>query len=236
MIGGRARLTRASRSPGRPRLLRWPAAVPSVAPISALVPLAPLALLIAATILPRAALAQATADDQTITVVGDAPPPPPRNFGNFRAGAGSASETGHAYVCLEVSPLSFLSIEGCGTGSGFLHEDDASETAHFRSKLRFASFPWRGGFLQPHVGLGFAELQIAEDTSGFDFGGTGPDGVETAGPEAGLGIRLLYPLSRTLELVGDAGVSYAWMPHAPDLVEPHSTHQVTASFTLGVGF
>jgi hypothetical protein len=169
-------------------------------------------------------------------VILERPPDAPRNFGNFRAGAGSSSENGHAYLCLEGSPLWFVSIEGCGTGSGFLHEDDAPETAHFRTKLSPGIWKWNEGFLQPHVDLGFAELQVGEDTSGFDFAGTGPDGVETAGPEAGLGIRLLYPLSRMVEIVGDASVSYAWMPHAPDLVDPHSEHQLTASFTLGVGF
>lgn len=172
----------------------------------------------------------------TSIVIFDSAPDTPRNFGNFRAGAGSSSESGHPYLCLEMSPLSFLGIEMCGTGSGFLHDDEAPETAHFRSKLRMGSYKWRDGFLQPHFALGFAELQIAEDTSGFDFAGTGPDGVETAGPEAGLGVRMLFPLSKAVEIVGDAGVSYAWMPHAPDLIEPQSEHQITASFTLGVGF
>lgn len=169
-------------------------------------------------------------------VVTERAPEAPRNFGNFRAGAGSSSENGHPYLCLEGSPLWFVALEACGTGSGFLHEDEAPETAHFRTKLSPRSFAWREGFLQPHLDVGFAELQIAEDTGGFDFAGTGPEGVETAGPEAGLGMRLLYPLSRTVEIVGDAAVSYAWMPHAPELVDPHSEHQVTASFTLGVGF
>lgn len=177
----------------------------------------------------------AEAPGQSVTIVDDAPEAP-RNFANFRAGAGSASENGRAYLCAEVAPFSFLAFEGCGTGSGFLHRDDAPETAHFRSKLRVGSFEFREGFLQPHVSLGFAELQIAEDSPGFDFAGTGPDGVETAGPEAGIGMRLLYPLGRGLEIVGDAIVSYAWMPHAPDLLVPQDEHQLTASFTLGLGF
>lgn len=172
----------------------------------------------------------------TSVVIFESAPDTPRNFGNFRAGAGSSSENGHPYLCLEGSPLALLAIEACGTGSGFLHNDEAPETAHFRSKLRMGSYKWRDGFLQPHFALGFAELQIAEDTSGFDFAGTGPDGVETAGPEVGLGLRMVVPISRTVEIVGDAGVSYAWMPHAPDLIEPHSAHQLSASFTLGVGF
>lgn len=173
---------------------------------------------------------------ETAITIFDEAPATPRNFGNFRAGAGSSTENGHPYLCLEVSPLAFLAFEGCGTGSGFLHDDQAPETAHFRSKLRMGSYQFRGGFLQPHLALGFAELQVAEDSPGFDFAGTGPDGVETAGPEAGLGMRWVYPLSRTVEFVGDAALSYAWMPHAPELTDPHSAHIVTASFTLGVGF
>lgn len=175
------------------------------------------------------------APDTSLVIFEDAPDTP-RNFGNFRAGAGSSSENGHPYLCLEMSPLSFLAFETCGTGSGFLHDDQAPETAHFRSKIRGGSHEFRDGFFQPYIGIGFAELQVGEDTSGFDFAGTGPDGVETAGPEAGVGVRMLFPLSKTVEIVGDAGVSYAWMPYAPDLTEPHSEHQVTASFTLGVGF
>lgn len=171
----------------------------------------------------------------TVTVQSSAPDAP-RNFGNFRAGAGSSSENGHAYLCLEGSPLAFLAIEACGTGSGFLHDDEAPETAHFRTKITPRVWRYREGFLAPHLDLGFAELQVAEDTPGFDFAGTGPDGVETAGPELGLGVRLLYPLSRWVEIVGDATVSYAWLPHAPDLVDPHDEHQVSATFSLGVGF
>lgn len=169
-------------------------------------------------------------------VIEDSATEAPRNFGNFRAGAGSSSESGKPYLCLELAPFSFLAVEGCGTGSGILHDDDSAETAHFRTKLRLANFLWRESFLQPHVALGFAELQVGEDSPGFDFAGTGPDGVETAGPEAGVGIRMLRSLGSGIEFVGDVGVAYAWMPHAPELVEPRSRHQVAATFTLGVGF
>lgn len=172
----------------------------------------------------------------TSVTITESAPDAPRNFGNFRAGAGSSSENGHAYLCLEGSPLAFFALEACGTGSGFLHEDESPETAHFRTKLTPRVWKYREGFLAPHLDLGFAELQIAEDTPGFDFRGTGPDGVETAGPEAGLGVRLLYPLSRYVEIVGDMSVGYAWLPHAPELVDPHPEHVVSASFSFGVGF
>jgi hypothetical protein len=172
---------------------------------------------------------------QSVTVT-ERRPQAPRNFGNFRAGGGSSSANGHPDLCLELAPFSFLAIEGCGTGSGFLHEDKDPETAHFRAKLNGRAWTYREGFLVPHLGLGFAELQVAEDSPGFDFRGTGPDGVETAGPEAGAGLRLLYPLSGLAEIVGDAALSYAYLPHAPELLRPHSKDHWTASVTLGIGF
>ena len=175
-------------------------------------------------------LAQARAD--SVTAVSE----PARNYGNLRIGGGTSTEEGHADVCLELSPFAFLAIEGCGTGSGFLHHDDATETAHFRSKLRVADFAWQQGRLQPTLSLGFTELQVGEDASGFDFSGTGPHGVETAGPEAGASLRYLRPLGRGLELVGDVSASVAYLPHAPDLVIPHDRVHVTATATLGVGF
>ncbi|MFY0576584.1 hypothetical protein ACN28S_21605 [Cystobacter fuscus] len=36
-----------------------------------------------------------------------------------------------------------LSIEGCGTGAGFLHHNPEPEIAHFRSWLKLAS--WKTG-------------------------------------------------------------------------------------------
>jgi hypothetical protein len=158
----------------------------------------------------------------------------PRNYGNLRIGASSSSR--RPALCLELSPLEFLSIEGCGTGSGFLHHDPEPEIAHFRSWLKLTSWKAGPGWLQPRLGVGFAEMQIGEDGSGFQFSGVGPDGVATAGPEAGASLRLLLPTVGGVELVGEVGMSAAYFHYAPLLRVPQSAFQPSASFSLGVGF
>ncbi|MCP3138896.1 hypothetical protein [Pyxidicoccus xibeiensis] len=160
-----------------------------------------------------------------------------RNFGNLRVGGSTANDNGRPELCLELSPVSFLSVEGCGTGSGFLHGDPEPEVAHFRTKLRLLSFDVEGwGTLQPFVAAGLAEAQVGEDDLGLQLGGTDARRVSTAGPELGLGLRFLRPLASGFELVGDFNVGMAWLPHAPDLVKPGDTWLPSASLSLGVGF
>jgi hypothetical protein len=159
---------------------------------------------------------------------------PPHNHGNLRIGASSSGR--HPVVCLELSPLEFLSVEGCGTGSGFLHHAPEPEIAHFGAWLKLASWKTEIGWLQPRLGAGFAELQVGEDGGGFHFSGVGPTGVETAGPEAGASLRLLVPLVGGTELIGEMGVGAAWFQHAPRLVVPQSSFQPSARLTLGFGF
>ncbi|MBN1209796.1 MAG: hypothetical protein JXB05_33410 [Myxococcaceae bacterium] len=158
----------------------------------------------------------------------------PRNYGNLRIGGSLSSR--HPTICLELAPLDRLSVEGCGTGSGFLHHDPEPEIAHFRANVKLTD--WKVGrlWLQPRLSAGFAELQIGEDGSGFDFTGTGATGVETAGPEMGASLRALMPVASGVELVGELGVGAAWFPNAPQLVQPQSSWQPSASLTLGVGF
>ncbi|WP_148282408.1 hypothetical protein [Corallococcus coralloides] len=159
---------------------------------------------------------------------------PPRNYGNLRAGASTSGR--RPSICLELSPLARLGVEACGTGSGFLHRDPEPEIAHFRANLTLTSFKTRLGWLQPRLSAGFAELQIGEDSSGFDFGGSGPTGVETAGPEVGASLRALLPISSGFEFVGELGFSAAYFNAAPQLIRPQARFQPSASFTLGVGF
>jgi hypothetical protein len=162
-------------------------------------------------------------------------PSSPRNYGNMRVGGSTANANGRPELCLELAPVSFLSFEGCGTGSGFLHHDTSAEVAHFRSKLRVTSFETSWGSFQPLVAAGFAELQVGEDTPGFDFSGTDRQ-VATAGPELGLGLRYLRPLSSGFELVGDLSLGAAYFSHAPELVAPRNTWVPSASLTFGIGF
>ncbi|QRO02996.1 hypothetical protein JRI60_47920 [Archangium violaceum] len=158
----------------------------------------------------------------------------PRNYGNVRIGASTSSR--RPSLCLELSPLEMLSFEGCGTGSGFLHHDPEPEIAHFRSWLKLTSWKTAIGWLQPRLGLGFAELQVGEDGSGFQFSGVGATGVETAGPEVGASLRLLFPTASGVEFVSEIGVSGAYFHYAPRLTVPQFRFQPSASLSLGVGF
>jgi hypothetical protein len=158
----------------------------------------------------------------------------PRNFGNLRIGATSGGA--RPQLCLELAPLDLLSAEACGTGSGFLHHDPAPEIAHFRVNLKLTTWETPVGFLQPRAALGFAELQVGEDGAGFDFAGTGPSGVETAGPEVGLSLRCLTPVVAGFELVSELSFSTAIFAHAPRLLRPQAVLQPTLSVSIGVGF
>ncbi|HZI09724.1 MAG TPA: hypothetical protein VE153_04975 [Myxococcus sp.] len=160
-----------------------------------------------------------------------------RNFGNLRVGGSTANGNGRPELCLELSPVAFLSLEGCGTGSGFLHGDPEPEVAHFRAKLRLLSLEVREwGTLQPFLAAGLAEAQVGEDDPGLQLGGTDARRVSTAGPEVGLGLRFLRPLASGFELVGDFNLGMAWLPHAPELVKPGDTLLPSASLSFGVGF
>ncbi len=161
----------------------------------------------------------------------------PRSYANLRVGGSSSDPEGHPSVCLEVSPLSFLSVEGCGTGSGFLHDSSQPELAHFRSKFALGTFRNDRAWFRPQLAVGFAELQVAEDSPGFDFDGTGPEGVETAGPEAGVSLKMLVPVRGGFEIVGDIGLGVAYLKHAPALTRDATEPVVfSAGATLGFGF
>ncbi|PTL80345.1 hypothetical protein DAT35_29655 [Vitiosangium sp. GDMCC 1.1324] len=159
---------------------------------------------------------------------------PPRNYGNLRIGASTSSR--RPTLCLELAPLELLSVEACGNGSGFLHHDDEPEIAHFRALFKLTSWKMPLGWLQPRLGAGFAELQVGQDDGGFHFQGTGPTGIDTAGPEVGASLRALLPVSSGIELVGELGVSAAYFRYAPRLLRPQDAFQPQASLTFGVGF
>jgi hypothetical protein len=159
----------------------------------------------------------------------------PRNFANVRVG-GQSSTPAHPAICLEAAPIELVSVEACGTGSGFLFRDQAPDFAHFRANLKLMSWQTPIGFVQPRLAVGFAELQVGEDASGFDFTGTGPMGTETAGPEAGLSLRVLTPIVGGVELVTEVNASVAVFAHAPRLVQPQAVTQPTLGLSLGFGF
>ena len=160
-----------------------------------------------------------------------------RNHINLRGGAGSAGESGRPVICMQISATSRLSVESCGTGSGFLHDDPSPEIAHFR--LKWATHQWDipNGRIDLQAGLGFAELQMGEDVPGFSFGG--PDGADyasTAGPEASLSLQWLYPLEMGIELIGDATFGAAWFNYAPELIIPREKFAPFGEISAGVGW
>ncbi|MCO4761524.1 MAG: hypothetical protein KC502_08480 [Myxococcales bacterium] len=163
--------------------------------------------------------------------------PPARTWFNMRAGAATSSTNGRPTICVELSPLERVSIESCGTGSGILHSDPGAEIAHFR--LNVSAMSWRFGdqLLKLRVGLGMAELQLAPDEPGFDFGDPDvEDAIETAGPEAAVGVQWTRPIGLGFEFVGDLKAGAAWLPGARKLITPMAALQPFSSISLGVGW
>lgn len=159
---------------------------------------------------------------------------PPRTYVSMSFG-GTTMGPG-ALMCAEVAPSSVLSIGACGNGSGFLHREAAPEVAHFRASVTVWSWRFQSVWLQPRAHIGFAELQIGEDTPGFELGGVSPSGMSTAGPEVGGSLRGLWPIYGGFEMIGEAASSLAYFGHAPRLARPQSEWQPQAMLTLGVGY
>lgn len=157
-----------------------------------------------------------------------------RNYANFRLGATTSTE--RSEMCLEVSPHARFGIQACGTGATWFHNDSAPQFMHIRASFRVLSMRTPIGYLQPRVGLGIAELQVGEDSAGLYFTSTGPDGVETSGPEAAVGLRLLTPIWRGFELVTDVDAFGAYLPHAPELKVRQDKFQPGLNLSVGFGF
>jgi hypothetical protein len=159
-----------------------------------------------------------------------------RNWGNLRVGGALGGGSGRPEICGEFAPLTFLSIEACGTGAGILHHEAINQAMHFRAKAVLLRIEAGVLLLEPLLGAGMIELQVGEDDGGFRFGDTGPRGVETAGFEAMGGLRALLPVGAGFELVGELSAGIGYTPHAPDLVLPQPVVPVFGALTVGVGF
>lgn len=163
-------------------------------------------------------------------------PEPVRNYVNFRVGASSGNANGRPELCLEGTPVSFLSLEACGTGSGILHQSREPEVAHFRLKgrvLQFALGDFTFDFL---VGAGVAEYQIDRDAPGLRFGDAGAQGVETAGPELTSHLRVLLPVVFGVDAILDVGLGAAYLHHAPEMVVPAPRLLPFVGSSIGAGF
>lgn len=144
----------------------------------------------------------------------------------------------HPYVCGELAPLAWLSVEGCGTGSGFLHQGDSPDMAHFRARARVLTLGEGRARADLLVGAGFAEVQRTVDRPGFRFGkARDAEQVEGAGPEASLSVKGRYWLDGggKTYATADLNAGVAVIPSAPTVmgVEPVIPF---AALTVGLGF
>jgi hypothetical protein len=156
----------------------------------------------------------------------------------MRIGADRVDPT-HPFLCAEGTPLAFLSIEACGTGSGVIHNDPAPDMAHFRARGRVLGTASGRGTVDWLVGAGWTEVQSTIDEPGFKFGQPqSPEQVEAAGPEVSTSAKARYwfdPGARTY-LSGDFNVGVATIPGAPQVMGAPSPVVPFAALTLGLGF
>ena len=153
---------------------------------------------------------------------------------NIRMGTATTDDNGRPSLCLELALWHKVSVEGCGTGSGVLHEDEGGEMAHFRAKWTAWTERVGRGSLLVQPGVGFAELELSRDEPGFQFGS--PDGTSAAGAEGALSLQYLMPLQRGLELVASTAMGVAYIRGARELPGSPSRTQTFASLELGVGW
>lgn len=186
-------------------------------------------LLFAALLCPLAALAA-----EPVSIDTKAAEQPPTNYVNLRIGGSSSSR--RAELCGEVAPHWRISVEGCGSGREFLHNEPNPELAHFRAKFTFTRLKLSIGWLEPRAALGFAEFQLGADDAGFDFLSVNRTRTSTSGPEVGAGLRWLVPVVAGFEVLVELNTSLAFFAFAPQLETPQSVLQPSASLSAGVGF
>ena len=139
------------------------------------------------------------------------------------------------YLCGQVYIKERLSIEGCGNGSGFLHQRNVPDTSHFRARYslyekNISDFQWN-----LDIGLGFVEYQIAEDQIGFTFGEAIPGQVETSGPEGMFSLSGKLWFWENSYINTDLSFGGAYVVGAPVVLQS-TTVQYFGSFTVGFGF
>lgn len=159
---------------------------------------------------------------------------PPTNYVNLRLGGTTSSF--RVELCGELAPHWRISVEGCGSGREFLHNEPNPEIAHFRAKFTFTRLQTTLGWLEPRAALGFAEYQLGLDDGGFDFLSVNRTRTSTSGPEAGAALRWLLPVIGGFELLVEMNVSLAFFAFAPQLETPQAVVQPSASLSAGVGF
>ncbi len=154
---------------------------------------------------------------------------------NVRAGLASSDDVGRPTICLEVVTVRSISVEGCGTGSGILHDEVGRQIAHFRANLPILTRTRWGGRFALRGGVGFAELEVGDDRPGFDFGDADTPG-SVAGPDGSVSVQWLRPVGKGVELVANATLGAAWFSGSRELLIPQDRFQPYASLELGVGW
>lgn len=156
---------------------------------------------------------------------------------DVRLGILRSDPTPHPYVCLEGSPLAWLSVEGCGTGSGFLYPSDGPDLAHFRARLRVAHLEAGAVDALAAVGAGIVEADRGPDDPGFRFSNArSADEVEGAGPELTAAAQSHLWVHPQAYLVADLTASVAYVAAAPVVLGTPGPVVVSAAFSVGVGF
>lgn len=155
---------------------------------------------------------------------------------DMRVGSDSTGDF-RPYLCAEGHPTAWLGFEACGTGSGFLHNADAPDMAHFRVRGRALTVQ-RGRVGADLVfGLGFAEIQSTADAPGFQFGRARTEQpIEAAGPEASVSVKSRVWLDERAYLVADANVGAAYIEAAPQVIGRGGPTVPFAALTVGLGF
>jgi len=155
----------------------------------------------------------------------------------LRGGIDSFGDGQVPQICGEVHPIRYLSLDACGTGSGWFFQRPTDEMSHYRAELDLPLLS-RGraeAWLQP--GLGFAEVQRGEDAGGFRFGDRVDAGqVEAAGAEATLSGRGRLWFHERAFAVVEANLGLAYIPGAPEAVGAPSPTVPSAALSIGAGF
>jgi hypothetical protein len=149
-----------------------------------------------------------------------------------------AAEGATPMFCVEAAAPRWLTLEGCGSGAGFLYPAGGQwEMVHFRGEANVPLRSWgrTEAFLQP--GAGVAEIEAGQDQAGFLFGeARSADQREGAGLEGSVSGKVrLWPTDR-LHVDAELNVGGAWIPSAPVVLGTASGFVPFAIGSVGVGF
>ncbi len=149
---------------------------------------------------------------------------------------GGWHDGGNALLCAEASPLALISLDACGTGSGWFHQRPTTEMSHYRIE---ANLPLvRAGRFEAVVqpGVGMAEVQRDGDLPGFRFErGAAPQQTEAAGAEATLSLRGRGWFHARAYASVELNAAVAHIPAAPAAVGSPSSTVPSAALTVGLG-